>query len=140
MNLSNQYTFSQVREFEYTNDLLNPNNLFSSAGTVLNRTITVVDKRNSHTAPRTFDTVGAPLVPPIDTKSIATSMKNAGFGIDGMHTFQDRYKRYGDKQTLIIWTSNEIDLSKKSLRCKLYQDFAILEIWALMLLTKDKKQ
>ena len=43
-------------------------------------TIRVVDDQGATTTPA-FDTVGALMVPSMDVQSIATSIKNAGFGI-----------------------------------------------------------
>jgi len=45
--------------------------------------------------------------------SIATNIKNAGFGIDSMHNFQDLrggQSDTGDEQTLVIWTADGMDI------------------------------
>jgi hypothetical protein len=49
----------------------------------------------------------------MDVESIATGIKDAGFGIDSMHNFQDLrggQSDTGDEQTLVIWTANGMDL------------------------------
>jgi hypothetical protein len=77
-------------------------------------TIRVVDDQGATITPA-FDTVGALMVPSMDVQSIATSIKNAGFGIDSMHNFKDLrggQSDTGDEQTLVIWTANGMDIER----------------------------
>jgi plastocyanin len=109
LEASTPYTFSQVGEFDYA-DTIDYEGGFRMTGK-----ITVVDQENSAASTGTFDTVGALMVPSMDVQSIAASIKNAGFGIDSMHNFQDLrggQSDTGDKQTLVIWTANGVDLSE----------------------------
>jgi plastocyanin len=103
------YTFSQVGEFDYIDTI------DYEAGFRMTGKITVVDQENSAASTGTFDTVGALMIPSMDVQSVAASIKNAGFGIDSMHNFQDLrggQPDTGDKQTLVIWTTNGMDLSE----------------------------
>jgi plastocyanin len=109
LEASTPYTFDQVGEFDYA-DTIDYEGGFRMTGK-----ITVVDQGNSTASTGTFDTVGALMVPSMDVQSIAASIKDAGFGIDSMHNFQDLrggQSDTGDKQTLVIWTANGIDLSE----------------------------
>ncbi len=63
----------------------------------------------------TFDTIGALMIPSMDVQNIVASIKDAGFGIDSMHNFKDLrggQSDTGDEQTLVIWTSNGMDLNE----------------------------
>jgi hypothetical protein len=51
----------------------------------------------------------------MDVQKIAASIKNASFGIDSLHNFKDLRGGQSDtrdEQTLVIWTSNGMDLSE----------------------------
>jgi hypothetical protein len=114
MNLSNPFSLNDIGKFEYANTYFDPDDLFSSpdeVGFIVNGTITVVDRRTNDTTAEPFDTVGALMVPSNNTHSVAMNLKNAGFGIDSMYEFQDLYNR-GDRQVLIVWTTNGVDLNK----------------------------
>ena len=55
------------------------------------------------------------MVPSMDVQNIATTIKDAGFGIDSMQNFRDLrggQSDTGDEQTLVIWTANGMDLNE----------------------------
>jgi hypothetical protein len=55
------------------------------------------------------------MVPLEDRQSIVASLRSAGFGINSMHSFQDlrsEEEENGDQQTLLVWTSNGIEMSE----------------------------
>jgi plastocyanin len=55
-----------------------------------------------------FDTSGALMVPSMMVQSVTEQMRNAGFGIDSMHTFTDLrggQEDTGDQQVLVVWTA-----------------------------------
>ena len=71
---SKPIAFNNTGEFAYADTVE------YEGGFVMTGTIRVVDDQGATTTPA-FDTVGALMVPSMDVQSIATSIKNAGFGI-----------------------------------------------------------
>ena len=105
---SKPIAFNNTGEFAYADTVE------YEGGFVMTGTIRVVDDQGATTTPA-FDTVGALMVPSMDVQSIATSIKNAGFGIDSMHNFKDLrggQSDTGDEQTLVIWTANGMDIER----------------------------
>src|ERR687890_1643305 len=60
-------------------------------GFIMTGNITLVDQVNNvaTTTSAGFDTVGALMIPLEDRQSIVASLRNAGFGINSMHSFQE---------------------------------------------------
>jgi plastocyanin len=105
---SKPIAFNNTGEFAYADTVE------YEGGFVMTGTIRVVDDQGATITPA-FDTVGALMVPSMDVQSIATSIKNAGFGIDSMHNFKDLrggQSDTGDEQTLVIWTANGMDIER----------------------------
>jgi plastocyanin len=101
LNNTGDYEYADTVEYE--------------GGFVMTGTIRVVDQNANSSPPGTFDTVGALMIPSMDVQNIVASIKDAGFGIDSMHNFKDLrggQSDTGDEQTLVIWTSNGMDLNE----------------------------
>jgi plastocyanin len=89
-------------------------------GFIMTGNIKIVDQVNNVATTTTtsagFDTVGALMVPLEDTQSIIASLRSAGFEINSMTSFQDLRSSEdldgGDQQTLIVWTSNGMEMSQ----------------------------
>src|ERR687896_1966300 len=83
LQASKPIVFNNTGEFEYADTVEYED------GFVMTGTIRVIDQgTNNPTNLATFDTVGTLMVPSVDIQNIATSIKNAGFGIDSMHNFK----------------------------------------------------
>jgi plastocyanin len=110
LQASRSITFNNTGEFAYADTVE------YEGGFVMTGTIRVVDEKGgTATSAATFDTVGALMVPSMDIQSIATNIKNAGFGIDSMHNFKDLrggQSDTGDEQTLVIWTADTMDIEE----------------------------
>lgn len=109
LQASRPVTFNNTGDFEYIDTVEYED------GFVMTGKIKVIDQQGITTPAAGFDTVGALIVPSMDVQSIASSIKNAGFGIDSMHNFKDLrggQSDTGDHQTLVIWTANGMDLSE----------------------------
>jgi plastocyanin len=110
LQASRPITFNNTGEFTYADTVE------YEEGFVMTGTIRVVDEKGvTDTPAATFDTVGALMVPSMDVQSIATNIKNAGFGIDSMHNFKDLrggQSDTGDEQTLVIWTADGMDIEE----------------------------
>ena len=116
LQASRPFMFNNTGNFEYADSVE------YEGGFVMTGTITVDDEKGATTTNAaanatvgSFDTVGALMVPSMDVERIATSIKDAGFGIDSMHNFQDLrggQSDTGDEQTLVIWTANGMDLNE----------------------------
>ncbi|MFZ0203394.1 MAG: hypothetical protein WAL46_06850 [Nitrososphaeraceae archaeon] len=101
LNNTGDYEYADTIEYE--------------GGFVMTGTIRVVDQNATSAPAGTFDTVGALMIPSMDVQNIVASIKDAGFGIDSMHNFKDLrggQSDTGDEQTLVIWTSNGMDLNE----------------------------
>jgi plastocyanin len=85
-------------------------------GFIMTRNITIVDQViNVATNSAGFDTVGTLMIPLEDRQSIVASLRSAGVGINSMHSFQDlrsEEEENGDQQTLLVWTSNGMEMSE----------------------------
>ena len=76
LQASKPIVFNNTGEFEYADTVEYED------GFVMTGTIRVIDQgANNPTNLATFDTVGALMVPSMDIQNIATSIKNAGFGV-----------------------------------------------------------
>jgi plastocyanin len=109
-----EFQASKPIAFNNTGEFAYEDTVEYEGGFVMTGTIRVVDDQGATTTPA-FDTVGALMVPSMDVQSIATSIKNAGFGIDSMHNFKDLrggQSDTGDEQTLVIWTANGMDIER----------------------------
>ena len=110
LQASKPIVFNNTGEFEYVDTVEYED------GFVMTGTIRVIDQgANNPTNLATFDTVGTLMVPSVDIQNIATSIKNAGFGIDSMHNFKDLrggQSDTGEEQTLVIWKANGMDLNE----------------------------
>ena len=101
LNNTGDYEYADTIEYE--------------GGFVMTGTIRVVDQNATSAPAGTFDTVRALMIPSMDVQNIVASIKDAGFGIDSMHNFKDLrggQSDTGDEQTLVIWTSNGMDLNE----------------------------
>jgi hypothetical protein len=77
--------------------------------------ISVIDQKNNAPTATTFDTVGVLMVPSINVESVVQSLRSAEFTIDSMHNFKDLHGEQedtGDEQTLLVWTTNGVELSE----------------------------
>ncbi|HYY68082.1 MAG TPA: hypothetical protein VE572_07030 [Nitrososphaeraceae archaeon] len=110
LQVSRPITFNNTGEFAYADTVE------YEEGFVMTGTIRVVDEKGvTDTPAAAFDAVGALMVPSMDVQSIATKIKNAGFGIDSMHNFKDLrggQSDTGDEQTLVIWTADGMDVEE----------------------------
>jgi plastocyanin len=109
LSTSRPVVFNDTGNFEYADTIE------YEGGFVMTGNITVTDEPSTTASPATYDTVGALMVPSVDVQNIATTIKDAGFGIDSMQNFRDLrggQSDTGDEQTLVIWTANGMDLSE----------------------------
>ena len=109
LSTSRPVVFNNTGNFEYADTIE------YEGGFVMTGNITVTDEPNTTASPATYDTVGALMVPSMDVQNIATTIKDAGFGIDSMQNFKDLrggQSDTGDEQTLVIWTANGMDLNE----------------------------
>jgi plastocyanin len=113
LTASRPIVFNNTGDFEYADTIE------YEGGFVMTGTIRVIDQNATSFPTATFDTVGALMIPSMDVQNIAASIKDAGFGIDSMHNFKDLrggQSDTGDEQTLVIWTSNGMDLNEVASR------------------------
>ena len=110
---SRPITFNNAGNFEYA-DTVEYEEGFVMTGNVTVRQGQGNNNGNSATSTFSnsttgnFDTIGALMVPSIFVEDTVESMKSAGFGIDGMHTFTDLrggQSDTGDEQVLVVWTT-----------------------------------
>jgi plastocyanin len=109
LSTSRPVVFNDTGNFEYADTIE------YEGGFVMTGNITVTDEPSTTASPVTYDTVGALMVPSMDVQNIATTIKDAGFGIDSMQNFKDLrggQSDTGDEQTLVIWTANGMDLNE----------------------------
>jgi plastocyanin len=109
LTASRPIVFNNTGDFEYADTIE------YEGGFVMSGTIRVIDQNATSSPTATFDTVGALMIPSMDVQNIAASIKDAGFGTDSMHNFKDLrggQSDTGDEQTLVIWTSNGMDLNE----------------------------
>ena len=109
LSISRPVVFNDTGNFEYADTIE------YEGGFVMTGNITVIDEPSTTASPATYDTVGALMVPSMDVQNIATTIKDAGFGIDSMQNFKDLrggQSDTGDEQTLVIWTANGMDLNE----------------------------
>jgi plastocyanin len=109
LSTSKPVVFNDTGNFEYADTIE------YEGGFVMTGNITVTDEPSTTSSPATYDTVGALMVPSMDVQNIATTIKDAGFGIDSMQNFRDLrggQSDTGDEQTLVIWTANGMDLNE----------------------------
>lgn len=109
LTASRPIMFNNTGDFEYADTVE------YEGGFVMTGTIRVVDQNATSAPAATFDTVGALMIPSMDVQNIVASIKDAGFGIDSMHNFKDLrggQSDTGDEQSLVIWTSNGMDLNE----------------------------
>ena len=111
LEASRSVSFNNTGNYQYTDTVE------YEEGFVMTGNITIVDQVNNvaTTTSAGFDTGGALMVPLEDTQSIVASLRSAGFGINSMHSFQDlrsEEEENGDQQTLLVWTSNGMEMSE----------------------------
>ena len=109
LSTSRPVVFNDTGNFEYADTIE------YEGGFVMTGNITVTDEPSTTASQATYDTVGALMVPSMDVQNIATTIKDAGFGIDSMQNFKDLrggQSDTGDEQTLVIWTANGMDLNE----------------------------
>jgi plastocyanin len=109
LSTSRPIVFNDTGNFEYADTIE------YEGGFVMTGNITVANEPSTTASPATYDTVGALMVPSMDVQNIATTIKDAGFGIDSMQNFKDLrggQSDTGDEQTLVIWTANGMDLNE----------------------------
>jgi plastocyanin len=109
LSTSRPIMFNDTGNFEYADTIE------YEGGFVMTGNITVIDESSTTASPATYDTVGVLMVPSMDVQNIATTIKDAGFGIDSMQNFRDLrggQSDTGDEQTLVILTANGMDLNE----------------------------